>query len=53
MGDGYEWVDVADWVPERDHQFWIGPGRFDSKGGARSAIRALLIDKVELIRLGE
>jgi len=53
MGDGYEWVDVADWVPERDHQFWIGPGRFDLKGGAKSAIRGLFIDRVELIRVGE
>ena len=51
VGDGYAWYDVADWVPERDHYFWIGPGRFDKKGGATSAIKALYIDKLELLRL--
>lgn len=51
VGDGYAWYDVAEWVPERDHYFWIGPGRFDKQGGATSAIKALKIDKLELIRL--
>jgi hypothetical protein len=51
VGDGYAWYDVAEWVPERDHYFWIGPGRFDKQGGAASAIKALKIDKLELIRL--
>ena len=49
--DGYAWYDVADWVPERGHYFWIGPGRFDKNGGASSAIKALYIDKLELLRL--
>jgi hypothetical protein len=53
VGDGYVWYDVAEWIPERDHYFWIGPGRFDKKGGATSAIQALYIDKIELQRLGE
>jgi hypothetical protein len=51
VGDGYAWYDVAEWTPERDHYFWIGPGRFDQKGGAKSAIKSLRIDKLELIRL--
>jgi len=51
VSDGYVWYDVADWVPERDHYFWIGPGRFDKKGGATSSIKALFIDKLELLRL--
>ncbi len=51
VGDGYAWYDVAEWVPERDHYFWIGPGRFDKKGGATSAIKAVRIDKLELIRV--
>ena len=49
--DGYVWYDVARWVPEHDHYFWIGPGRFDLKNGATSAIRALYIDKLELSRV--
>jgi hypothetical protein len=49
--DGYVWYDVAQWVPERDHYFWIGPGRFELKNGASSAIRALYIDKLELSRV--
>jgi hypothetical protein len=51
MGDGYEWIELADWIPTRDHLFWIGPGRFDLEGGAKSAIKGLFIDKIELIRL--
>jgi hypothetical protein len=51
VSDGYAWYDVAEWTPERDHYFWIGPGRFDQKGGAKSAIKSLRIDKLELIRL--
>lgn len=51
VGDGYAWYDVAEWAPAREHYFWIGPGRFDLKGGAKSAIKALEIDKLELIRL--
>ena len=48
--DGYQWYDVAEWVPEAAHYFWIGPGRFDKKSGA-SAIKALYIDKLELSRV--
>ena len=49
--DGYVWYDVAEWIPEAAHYFWIGPGRFDKKGGASSAIKSLFIDKLELIRV--
>ncbi len=49
--DGYQWYDVAEWVPQRDHYFWIGPGRFDKQGGATSAIQAIYIDKLELLRV--
>jgi len=51
VGDDYRWYDVAEWTPERDHYFWIGPGRFDKQGGATSAIRAVYVDKLELTRL--
>lgn len=51
VGDGYSWYDVAEWVPQREHYLWIGPGRFDKQGGAASAIKSLKIDKLELIRL--
>ena len=51
VGEGYAWYDVAEWVPEREHYFWVGPGRFDKTGGATSAIKALKIDQLELIRL--
>ena len=49
--EDYTWYDVAEWIPECGHYFWIGPGRFDKKNGATSAIRALYIDKLELTRL--
>ncbi len=51
VGDGYAWYDVAEWLPERDHYFWIGPGRFNKAAGATSAIKALKIDRIELIRI--
>ena len=50
MGDGYEWYDVAEWIPDTAHYFWIGPGRFDKKSG-ESSIKALYIDKLELSRV--
>ncbi len=51
VGDGYEWYDVAEWIPDTAHLFWIGPGQFDKKGGAESSIKALYIDKLELSRV--
>ncbi|MDD2598229.1 MAG: DUF4838 domain-containing protein [Kiritimatiellae bacterium] len=51
VGEGYQWYDVAEWVPETAHYFWIGPGRFDLQGGAKSNIQALYIDKLELLRV--
>jgi hypothetical protein len=51
ISDGYEWYDVAEWVPETAHYFWIGPGRFDKKAGAASAIRALYVDRLEITRV--
>lgn len=46
---GYQWFDVAEWIPNEDHYFWIGPGRFDPQAGA-SAIRAVYLDQLELLR---
>ena len=50
LGDGYTWFDVAEWVPQPDHYFWIGPGRFDKTNGATSSIKSIFIDKLELSR---
>ena len=51
VGEGYAWYDVAEWVPETAHYFWIGPGRFDKKkDAANPALKALYIDKLELSR---
>lgn len=50
--DGYQWYDVIEWVPEADHYFWIGPGRFDKQSSRENpGIRAVYIDKLELARL--
>lgn len=52
IGDGYQWFDVAEWVPEEAHDFWIGPGRFDLKTHAASpSYKAVYIDKLELSRV--
>jgi hypothetical protein len=50
VGDDYEWYDVAEWVPDTAHYFWIGPGRFDKESGS-SAIKALYIDRVDIERV--
>ena len=49
-GTAYAWYDVAEWIPERDHDFWCGPGRFDRASGT-SAIRSLFVDRIELERV--
>lgn len=50
IGEGYTWYTVAEWIPEKDHYFWIGPGRFDKEKG-ESAIKALYIDCLEIERI--
>ncbi|MBQ7189578.1 MAG: DUF4838 domain-containing protein [Kiritimatiellae bacterium] len=47
VGDGYAWYSVATWKPERDHYFWMGPGRFTN---GKSCIRAVYLDKLEFVR---
>ena len=49
--DGYQWYDVTTWTPEENQYVWIGPGMFDKKGGKRSAIAAVYVDKFELTRV--
>jgi hypothetical protein len=49
-GDEYKWYDVATWIPQKDQYIWIGPGRFDKKGGKPSAVKAVYIDALELIK---
>jgi len=49
--DGYQWYDVATWAPEHSQYIWVGPGRFDKKGGKPSAIAAVYVDKYELTRV--
>ena len=49
--DGYQWYDVATWTPEHSQYIWVGPGRFDKKGGKPSAIAAVYVDKFELTRV--
>jgi hypothetical protein len=49
--DEYTWYEVAEWTPERDDYFWIGPGRFDPALGENPAIRAVYLDQLELLRL--
>ena len=51
--DGYQWYDVATWLPERGQYLWVGPGMFDKKAGAASAIRAVYVDKFRLTRVSE
>ena len=50
IGDDYAWYTVAEWIPEKDHYFWIGPGRFNKENG-KSAIKALYIDRLEIERM--
>jgi hypothetical protein len=46
---GYQWYDVATWMPESQQYIWVGPGVFDKDGG-QSAIEAVYVDQFELVR---
>ena len=48
--DGYQWYDVATWMPESKQYIWVGPGMFDNNGG-QSAIKAVYVDQFELTRV--
>ncbi|MGN0846589.1 MAG: DUF4838 domain-containing protein [Kiritimatiellia bacterium] len=48
VGPEYAWYDVCTWEPNPNEYFWIGPGRFNKDG--KSAIKAVWIDKIELVR---
>lgn len=50
-GADYAWYDLPDWTPAPHHYFWIGPGRFDKEHGS-SAVRAVFLDKLEIVRAG-
>ncbi|MDA0841592.1 MAG: DUF4838 domain-containing protein [Planctomycetota bacterium] len=47
VGETYKWYDLATWVPESEQYVWVGPGRFDKKGGKTSAIEAVFVDRFE------
>jgi len=51
MEPGYAWYEIGTWTPEPEQYVWVGPGRFDKKGGATSAIGALYVDSVRLTRV--
>jgi hypothetical protein len=52
--DGYQWYDVATWQPEAKQYVWIGPGRFNKeKLKANPAIKAVYVDRIELVRVAE
>ncbi|MBN2450749.1 MAG: DUF4838 domain-containing protein [Lentisphaeria bacterium] len=48
--EGYRWYDVATWTPEAGQYIWIGPGMFKAGDGAASAVKAVYLDRMELIR---
>ncbi|MCC7493644.1 MAG: DUF4838 domain-containing protein [Fimbriimonadaceae bacterium] len=48
---GYQWYDLATWQPESGQYVWVGPGRFDLKGGAKSAIEGLWVDQYEFVQV--
>ena len=51
--DGYQWYDVAIFTPGAKQRVWAGPGRYDRKGGDKSAVKHLYIDKLRFVRTNE
>ena len=51
MEPGYAWYELGDWIPQPNQYVWVGPGRFDKKAGASSAIGALYVDSFRLTRV--
>lgn len=54
VGEGYQWYEVATWVPASGQYVWIGPGRFEKdRHAANPAIQAVYVDRMELVRVRE
>ncbi|MDX9979661.1 MAG: DUF4838 domain-containing protein [Lentisphaeria bacterium] len=54
VADGYQWYEVATWIPEASQYIWIGPGRFEKdQVAANPAIQAVYVDRFELVRVRE
>ncbi len=51
--NGYQWYDVAIFTPGTKQRVWAGPGRYDRKGGNKSAVKHLYIDKLRFVRTNE
>jgi len=51
MKPDYAWYEVGVWTPEPNQYVWVGPGRFDKKAGAASAIGALYVDSLRVTRM--
>jgi hypothetical protein len=51
VAEQYAWYDIAEFVPNSDQYFWIGPGTFNKANNETSAIQALYIDKLEWSRI--
>lgn len=51
LADGYHWYDLATWEPAAEQYVWIGPGRFDLKGGAKSSVKGVWVDQMEFVRV--
>jgi len=53
VGDAYKWYELAtSWVPKSEQYVWVGPGRFDNKGGETSAIEGVFVDRFEFRKVG-
>lgn len=51
VAEGYQWYDVATWTPAAGQYVWAGPGQYDKKNGAVSAVTSVSIDRIELVRV--
>ena len=47
--EGYKWYDMGAYTlnPANDQWFWAAPGTFNLKGGAKSAVKKVMIDCLE------
>ena len=50
VADGYQWYTVATWVPSAGQYIWAGPGQFDQQNGKNSAVKAVYVDCLEIVR---
>lgn len=48
---GYQWYEVANWVPKRTDYLWVGPGYYHKDKGESTSVEGVWIDRIEISKV--